>query len=263
MSKTARATLESEIEHISDNNIEDTEEMFWLRQEDDYQSCVKLGNALSAQYRFNEAARIYLKAAEIKGDDPVIYVRAGGAFLSVLQFEKAKECYDKAAAKGMKQEALAYAMGVWNYLQGAYAAALELFEKCPRADGEMKIAVIYWHTLSALKADAEPTLLVEYSADMEVGHHTAYREAVAVMSREKSSEEAAMQNEAVNALDKAILFYALYVYESCGRFDTNNAHDMNKKSVGASSHAIEYLNKALEAASVWPCISYLAAYCEK
>ena len=38
---------------------EGTEELFWLRESDDYESRVKLGNHLSAQYRFQEAPEAY------------------------------------------------------------------------------------------------------------------------------------------------------------------------------------------------------------
>ena len=38
---------------------EGTEELFWLRESDDYESRVKLGNHLSAQYRFQESLEAY------------------------------------------------------------------------------------------------------------------------------------------------------------------------------------------------------------
>lgn len=46
--KQNKASLESRFEGAP-SDVEDTEEMFWLRRSDDYQSKIALGNALSAQ----------------------------------------------------------------------------------------------------------------------------------------------------------------------------------------------------------------------
>lgn len=48
------ASMDSQLGY-AECEVEDTEEMFWLRELDDYQSMVSLGNALAGQYRFQDA----------------------------------------------------------------------------------------------------------------------------------------------------------------------------------------------------------------
>ncbi|MFQ7618693.1 hypothetical protein, partial [[Clostridium] scindens] len=74
---------------------EDTEEMFWLRESDDYKSRVRLGNLLSKQYRFREAIDAYHSAEMIRSDDPLLYVSIGGAYLTLRRFDEAKKAYDR------------------------------------------------------------------------------------------------------------------------------------------------------------------------
>lgn len=76
-----------------------------------------------------------------------------------------------------------YRIGLAHYYAGRYAQALETFENgMSLCDEEMGIAVIYWHTLSAVRAEEAPTLLKYYRLDMAVGHHTAYKKAMQVWS---------------------------------------------------------------------------------
>ena len=56
---------------------EDTEEMFWLKMEDDYASRLKYGNLLAGQYRYREAVGAYRKAERIRREDPALYLRLG------------------------------------------------------------------------------------------------------------------------------------------------------------------------------------------
>lgn len=49
MDEEKHASLESQLGNAP-CLCEDTEEMFWLRESDDYESRVKLGNLLSGQY---------------------------------------------------------------------------------------------------------------------------------------------------------------------------------------------------------------------
>ena len=77
-----KATLESQLFNAP-CKVEDTEEMFWLREMDDYQSKISLGNALAAQYRFREAITAYLSAERIRNNDPMLYLRLGGAYLTI------------------------------------------------------------------------------------------------------------------------------------------------------------------------------------
>ena len=92
MDEVNYASLESQLENAL-CLCEDTEEMFWLRESDDYESQVKLGNLLSGQYRFREALDAYCAAEKIRADDPMLYIRLGGAYLTLRHFDEAKKAY--------------------------------------------------------------------------------------------------------------------------------------------------------------------------
>ena len=223
-------------------SIEDTEEMFWNRESDDYDSIVSLGNALASQYRFKEAVDVYRKALKIKSNDPLLYIRIAGANLSLFRFEESKEYYEKAIIAGASYQSVSFYIGIWNYLKANYQAARECFENSySTADYEMKISLIYWHTLSSFKDGSDCQLLKKYEKDIDAGHHMAYKKAVDVFFEEKIREI----DDLNNPLDKAIFQYGMSVYY---------------KHQGNEETAKEYLNKTLEHKEVWPCVSYLAAW---
>lgn len=250
MDSTKYASIESQLGNEA-CLAEDTEEMFWLRESDDYQSCVALGNALAGQYRFKEAAESYRKAELIKSDDAMLYIRMGGAYLSLYRYEEAEEAYKKAVAAGASSKAVAYPRGISFYLKKDYAAAAEEFKNCLPAGGEMTIAIIYWHTLCAISGNFEATLLKEYDPSMDVGHHKAYKTAVDVFaglvtwSKEQANEDIF---NGTNPLDSSIIQYGLSVY---------------LRDKGLTSEAESCLDEALKNEIVWPSVAYLAAWADK
>ncbi|MGN0372451.1 MAG: tetratricopeptide repeat protein [Enterocloster sp.] len=142
------ASLESQLGNAC-CMTEDTEEMFWLRESDDYSSRVRLGNLLAAQYRFREAVEIYRTAEKIRWDDPMLYIRLGGALLTLRRFDEAKEAYKRSFDTGIKEKTAAYPMGVWHYLRGEYAQAASWFGKClpwrcRRRRTRRKIRIMRW-----------------------------------------------------------------------------------------------------------------------
>ena len=234
-----RASIESQLNNIP-CDIEDTEEMFWLRESDDYQSKVKLGNLLAAQYRFKEAAQAYETAASIKSTEPTLFLSLGGSYLTLFKYDEALLAYEKAMSLGASAKALAYPLGILHYLKQDYHKACEYFLQCLPCGGEMKIAIIYWHTLASYLAGTTPTLLDEFTEDMDVGHHTAYKKAVSVF---KTNDEPDCSSD--NDLDKAIILYGLCIYYN---------------HIGNNEKSSAILDEALKCDSVWPCVSYLAAY---
>lgn len=241
MAESKYASISSQLGH-STCEVEDTEEMFWMREADDYQSCILLGNALVGQYRFKDAITVYEKARSIKSDDAMLYVRLGGANLSLFRFDEAKKKYEIALSCGAPKKTVSYPLGIWYYLKGEYRVAADCFSDCLPCGGEMKIAVIYWHTLSSFRGGFSPVLLEEYHSDMDVGHHTAYRAAVSVFCGEREWDSTdTMDNE----LDSAVVQYGINIY---------------LKHIGKQEEAERYAEKTLENDTVWPCIPYLAAW---
>ncbi len=243
--KERKAPLESQL-YDAPCTIEDTEEMFWLRESDDYQSKISLGNALSAQYRFHDAITAYLSAEAIRDNDPMLYLRLGGAYLTIRKFDEAKAAYDRSLFLGISQKTIAYSIGIWHYFMKDYANAVKWFEKCLPCDDEMAIAVIYWHTLGCLRMGADASLLKEFHSDMAVGHHTAYRLAVSALSGNESLENAVIRTEQLQSdLDYVIAAYGISIaFEVKGQ--TKESHRLKKQ--------------LLLRDSIWPCVSYLAAW---
>ena len=133
--------------------VEDTEEIFWLRESDDYDSKVKLGNALVGQYRYKDAIEAYQSAMQIRSDDKLLYIRIAGAFLTIGQFNNAYGAYFDAIRHGATEKSIAYYIGIWHYLKEEYSAAAECFLKCMPCDDEMASAAHELRTpIAAMKS---------------------------------------------------------------------------------------------------------------
>ena len=240
-----RASLESQL-GTEPCLIEDTADMFWLRESDDYQSRFSLGNALAAQYRFKDAIEAYEKATWIRQDDWKIFYSLGGAYLTIRYFDKAMATYNRCIALGANEATVAFPLGIGCYLQNDYVSAMTWFEKCLPCENEMAIAVIYWHTLSSYRSGHKPTLLDTYHQNMEVGHHTAYQLAVSVFCGETKWKKVLTQIEnETDDLNYVIALYGLCVY---------------LEQVGEVTKSEYYVSDLLKRECVWPCVSYLAAW---
>lgn len=222
---------------------EETEEMFWLRQNDDLQSKIDLGTALSSQYRYREAISVWREAAELFPSSKAIWLRIGAASLTVMDFEGSIRAYERYFETGGNEKDVVYPLGILNYMQGKYKEAAECFEKILPCGGEMMIAVIYWHCLCDLRQGNEMSFLKYYQPEMDVGHHTAYRMVVSVMAGETDIEEAQEGLTGLNELDLSIAGYGLYrIHKSRGSEDK------------------ELLRRILDCRDVWPNVAYLAAW---
>ncbi len=248
MNQNKKASLESQL-YGEICYAYDTEEMFWLRQNDDYQSKVKLGLLLSGQYRYHEAIDAFLLAGKVKADDASLYTRLGGAYLTTFSFEEAKKAYNTAISLGASEKFIAYPLGVWHYLVGDYDTAAKIFPECLPCGGEMKIAVIYWEMLSSLKCGKSPTLVDEYHDEMDVGHHTAYKFAVSVMLGRTDTGAALKSLKG----EKDDLSYVVASYGIAEYLIATEKDEEGKKLI----------SELLKRKNVWPCISYLAALREQ
>lgn len=245
MAEQIRASLNSQLGN-EPCTIEDTEEIFWLRESDDYQSRFKLGSALSAQYRFKDAVNAFESALRVKRDDWKLWYSLSGANLTLRRFSEAVEGYKRCLSLGADEKTVAFPLGIAAYLRKDYRAAAEWFEKCIPCSDEMLISVLYWHTLACYRSGTEPTLLGAFHADMKVGHHTAYQLAVSVFKGETTWEQAVSQLEN----EKSELNYVIALYGICGYLET----------IGKKDESRRYISLLSKKESVWPCISYLAAW---
>ena len=234
-----KATLESQLGDAP-CLATDTEEMFWLRRNDDRQSMIALANALVSQYRFREAEEEYARSLALKDDDISVLIKLGGTQLTLMKFEESKRSFDAAASLGAPEKSLSIPTGVWHYLRGEYEEAAQCFERSLPCGCETAIAAIYWHTLSCVRAGSEPTLICMYSPDMDVGHHTAYHRAVALFAGDKTVDDVLSEIAGANDLDYVISAYGVFCFK--GNDD------------------VSLLKEILTRDPVWPSIAYLCAW---
>jgi tetratricopeptide (TPR) repeat protein len=238
-----KASLESQM-GLAECEVQDTEEMYWLRQNDDLQSRLELGSDLVAQYRYRDAVTVWEETIDKFQTDPGLYLRIGGAYLTIREFNKAHEAYEKYLALTGNEKTAAFQLAMWNYLKGEYREACIYLEKCVPCDGELLIAVIYWHCLCCLRLGEKMALLRYFRDDLDVGHHTAYCLGVSVLSGKMDIPQAVtLLDSGLNDLDFCIFAYGIYrMLEEC------------------EEKAEEILEQLLDRREMWPCISYLAAW---
>ena len=240
-----KASLESQLGNRP-CDVEDSEEMFWLRQSDDYQSKVKLGGLLVGQYRFQEAVDVYREAACIKNDDPMLFLRLGGACLTVRRFQDAFDAYQRYIALCGVDKKVSYPLGIWHFLRNDYTSAAECFLRCVPCDDEMAIAVIYWHSIASFRSSQPPILLEQYHDGMNVGHHGAYRLAVSLFAGAISLDSALAELESLkNDLDYCVAAYGIACFLA-DHAEKGKCHEL--------------MQAVLDRSSIWPCISFLAAW---
>ena len=224
---------------------EDTEEMFWLRQNDDVQSRIELGDLLAEQYRFSEAAKAFESALKAKPDDPSLWLKLGGARLTLLDLDGARTAYENAQASGADAKSLGYPHGVWHSLRGEYGEAIKRFESCRPCGGETEIALLYWIDLCRIRSGEDPLPTERRLKITDVGHHAAYARSVALFDGAITADEFYAEMDGCNDLDRVIAGYALF------RFLVFRGENERGKQI---------LEQILRIESVWPCVAGLAAW---
>ena len=202
-----------------------------------------LGKALSRQLRYREAIDAYTEGLKLEPENlPLLLLRAG-RYLTTLQSNPAIADFEKCLSLGAEKLDSLYRIGLAQYYAGRYEQAMGTFENCmPLCDEEMGIAVLYWHTLSAVRAEKAPTLLKYYRPDMAVGHHTAYEKSMQVWSGiTPLSAMLQMLESEEDDLEYGITLYGLLLHPDCAE-------------KARLSQAL------LRRDSFWPSFAYLAAW---
>ena len=206
-----------------------------------------LGDALSKQLRYREAAETYSDALRLKPDNLSLLRRRAGRYISTLQCAKALEDLERCMVMGGDRLDILYRIGLCRYLMHQYASAYEAFLACfELCDDEMGIAVMYWHTLCSYKLEHAAVLLEKYHSGMAVGHHTAYEKAVSVFAGAHSFDDT--YREALNEnndLESVITLYGLCIYASYSE---------------ESGCARRIMEQILQRDGFWPAYAYLAAW---
>ena len=195
-----------------------------------------LGKALSRQLRYREGLNLEPENLSL------LRLRAG-RYLTTLQSDPAIADFEKCLTLGAEKLDCLYRIGLAQYYAGRYEQAMEAFEGCmPLCDDEMGIAVLYWHTLSAVRTEKAPTLLKYYRQDMAVGHHTAYEKAMRVWSGTTPLAAALeMLEREEDDLEYGITLYGLLWHPDC-------------------AEKARLSQMLLRRDGFWPSFAYLAAW---
>ena len=210
---------------------------------DSIEKSLTLGKALSRQLRYREAVAAYTEGLNLEPENLSLLRLRAGRYLTTLQSDPAIADFEKCLTLGAEKLDCLYRIGLAYYYVGRYAQAIETFENCmPLCDEEMGIAVLYWHTLSAVHAEKASTLLNNYRPDMAVGHHTAYEKAIQVWSGiTPLSAMLQMLESEEDDLEYGITLYGLLLHPDCAEKD-------------CLSQAL------LRRDGFWPSFAYLAAW---
>ena len=202
-----------------------------------------LGKALSRQLRYREAIDAYTEGLKLEPENLSLLRLRAGRYLTTRQSDPAIADFEKCLTLGAEKLDCLYRIGLAQYYAGRYEQAMEAFEGCmPLCDDEMGIAVLYWHTLSAVRTEKAPTLLKYYRPDMAVGHHTAYEKSMQVWSGiTPLSAMLQMLESEEDDLEYGITLYGLLLHPDC----------IEKEHLSQN---------LLRRDGFWPSFAYLAAW---
>ena len=218
-----------------------------LRGKLDYSPLMELAAALVRQLRYRDAIEVYDTVVVLYPDSLEARLKRAVRYVTTLQAEKAISELLDCQKRGAGLEDINYRLGIAYYYAGQYQEAMDVLAAVyPIYDGEMGIATMYWHTLAALRIGAKPSLLPQFTEDMEVGHHKAYKFAMKVITGLLSWEEAMAELPKETAdLDYAMMAYGMAVLS---------------QSRGEAALASQLVDTVIPRDSFWIGFGYLAAY---
>ena len=210
---------------------------------DSIEKFLTLGKALSRQLRYREAIVAYTEGLKLEPENLSLLRLRAGRYLTTLQSDLAIADFEKCLSLSAEKLDCLYRIGLAQYYAGWYEQAMGTFERCmPFCDDEMGIAVLYWHTLSAVRTGTVPVLLKNYRPDMAVGHHAAYEKAMQVWSGTTPLAAALeMLESEKDDLEYGITLYGLLWHPDCAE----------------KAHLSQML---LHRDGFWPSFAYLAAW---
>ena len=207
----------------------DSPEINALRSGKTYDELMALGKALCYELRYHEAIEVYSRAIALEPNHITAIRQRAARYITTLQPEKAIQDFLRCRELGGDEMDIAYRLGICYYLDGNYAAAMEELTRClPLCDDEMGIAAIFWHTLSAWRANRIPMLLYRsYREDMQVGHHTAYAFAMDLAAERISVPQAlnALRNQP-DDLEYSIMAYGVAEFMEHNGMDSAQLREM-------------------------------------
>lgn len=201
-------------------------------------------NALAWQLRYREALPLFqecrLAGMKVAGRISLCGLKTGSPSLALT--------LDKELQEQEKPWSYHYHLLLSLYFLGRYEEAIEVVKKCYQPvedDGELYIAILYWHLLLALKLGKDVAEVKAFDKPLDHGHHVGYNAAVRYFF-DKENDVPEEEIDKMDDINRSCLYYGLAV--------------IFEKDKQRYNH---YIDKALDMDDIWGSWSYLAAYYER
>ncbi|MCI8733784.1 MAG: ATP-dependent sacrificial sulfur transferase LarE [Clostridia bacterium] len=218
--------------------------------EKDKDSLLALGDALAYQMRYNEALEYYGKARNAFPNDYECHRKCGARYLSVLDISSAQREFLWCLKRTDDELDIRYRLALCAYYSGDYDTALLRFEECYalcKNNGEMYVAVLYWHIQCLVRLGRSVKPALERCCDrLDCGHHIGYMQTVRLFMSGEENIESVIEND--DELNLSIYRYGYYAYLLYN---------------GRKDEAARELDAVLELNTYFSSFAYLGAYAEK
>jgi len=234
------------------------------------ENLIWLGRRTAYLGEYRDAVGIFTEGVFKHAEDPRMYRHRGHRYLTLRMFDHAINDFEQAALlmrnmedrvepDGLPNELnqptstlksnVWYHLGLVNYVQANYPAAIESYESALALDltEDMRIATLYWYYM-ALKRNGNDERAGEVIADItpeiEVIENEAYLNLLLVFNGQFSAER--LMEASDDALDNATLGYGI-----------GNWHYIN----GREEHALQIWRQIYSEGN-WPAFGFIAAEAE-
>lgn len=262
-------SLPDEVRARYEANLADAQRAFDAAPEN-VDSIIWLGRRTAYLGRYREAIDIYTRGIELHPDDARLYRHRGHRYISVREFDRAIEDFQRAVmliagtedrvepdglpnARGIPTSTLHfniwYHLGLAHYLLGDLEGALEAWRAClgvSRSE-DSQIATTYWlnNTLRRLGAEGRADeLLTWVSEELDVIESTAYLDVLLLYKGERTPEDLLGPSGSDATLQSTTTAYGVAVW-----------HWVN----GRSDEAMALWERVLTNTDQWAAFGYIAS----
>lgn len=202
------------------HNVADTEEISALRKKiadgDDYDTLMALADKLGFQLRYREAIECYHRALVLRPGDFDARRKRAPRLFSTQQLDRALADYDHCDKAKPEDPEILYRLGITQYALGRDFEAEHTLARCARGfanNPEMLVAASYWFALANTRTRSGETLWRDFDFSSAIGHHTGYRDALAVLCETAGAEETYRRwKDDDDTLNAGIVLYGLSRY---------------------------------------------------
>ncbi len=173
---------------------------------------IAMGDALAYQMRYNDALVYYERAKRLYPDSYLAHRKCAIRYMSVLDVSRSETELEWCLARCTDKLDVKYLLALCKFYSARYAEAKDIFIDCyplAESNGEMYIALIYWHLLCSVRLDEDVAdALSRYSDTLDHGHHFGYEKTVRLFATDGAECEPVIDDE----LNASIFHYGAHAY---------------------------------------------------